>query len=73
MLQPIRPARSGSGPPVRLAEGGGACIGPYKLLEKIGEEWGSIFGEASLQNVRPSRFSMAWRMRAGTGCDLLVW
>ena len=36
-------------------------------------EGGSIFEEDSLQNVRPSRFSMAWRMRAGTGQDLLVW
>ena len=28
---------------------------------------------AQLSNVRPSRVSMAWRMRAGTGWDLLAW
>ena len=28
-------------------------------------------GLASNQNVRPSSVSMAWRMRAGTGCGLL--
>ena len=55
---------------------GKGSVSPGKNVKfwcRGGKKGGSIFELAALQNVRPSRFSMAWRMRAGTGQDLLVW